>query len=79
LEQQELITDSSDQERERPTGSQEQEMYYSGYKKYTFKSMHIFVPKGKDIVDVILGEPGSKSDISQFLEAQSKFSPRQQT
>jgi hypothetical protein len=33
LEQNELIIDSSEQERERPTGSQEQEMYYSGYKK----------------------------------------------
>jgi hypothetical protein len=33
LEQHELIIDSSEQERERPTGSQEQEMYYSGYKK----------------------------------------------
>jgi len=33
LEQHELIIDSSEQERERPTGSKEQEMYYSGYKK----------------------------------------------
>lgn len=40
--------------------------------------MYIVLPKGKDIVDVILGEPGPKSDISQFREAQSKFSPRQQ-
>jgi hypothetical protein len=33
LEQYELIVDSSEQERERPTGSREQEIYYSGYKK----------------------------------------------
>ena len=33
LEQHELIIDSSEQERERPTGNREQEMYYSGYKK----------------------------------------------
>ncbi|PSN18472.1 hypothetical protein C7271_12385 [filamentous cyanobacterium CCP5] len=39
--------------------------------------MYIVLPRGTDIVDVILGEPGSKSDISQFREAQSKFSTRQ--
>ncbi len=39
--------------------------------------MYIVLPKGKDIVDVTLGEPGPKSDISQFRKAQSKFSPRQ--
>ncbi|MGF1566804.1 MAG: transposase family protein [Nodosilinea sp.] len=46
-------------------------------KKHTFKSRYIVLPKGKDIVDVILGEPGPKSDISQFRKAQSKLSPRQ--
>ena len=33
LSQQELIIDSSIQERERPTDNREQEKYYSGYKK----------------------------------------------
>lgn len=33
LEQHELIIDSSEQERERPSGYQDQEIYYSGYKK----------------------------------------------
>lgn len=33
LEQNELIIDSSEQDRERPTDNQEQERYYSGYKK----------------------------------------------
>ena len=33
LSQQELVIDSSVQERERPTDDQEQEEYYSGYKK----------------------------------------------
>ncbi len=37
----------------------------------------MFLPNRKDIVDVILGEPGPKSNISQFREAQSKLSPRQ--
>jgi hypothetical protein len=39
--------------------------------------MYIVLPKGKDIIDVIPGEPGPKSDISQFREAQSKFGPKQ--
>lgn len=39
--------------------------------------MFIVLPKGKDIVDVKLGDPGPKSDISQFREAQSKFGAEQ--
>ena len=39
--------------------------------------MFIVLPKGKDIVDVHLGDPGPKSDISQFREAQDKFSQKQ--
>ena len=35
--------------------------------------MFIVLPKGKDIVDVHLGDPGPKSDISQFREAQDKL------
>ena len=39
--------------------------------------MFIVLPKGKDLVDVSLGDPGPKSDISQFREAQDKFSQQQ--
>jgi IS5 family transposase len=39
--------------------------------------MFIILPEGYDIVDVILGEPGSTSDISQFRKAQEKFCERQ--
>jgi hypothetical protein len=39
--------------------------------------MFIILPEGNDIVDVILGEPGLTSDISQFRKAQAKFSERQ--
>lgn len=39
--------------------------------------MLIVLPKGKDIVDVILGDRGPASDISQFREAQEKFSEQQ--
>lgn len=39
--------------------------------------MFIVLSKGKDIVDVSLGDPGPKSDISQFRQAQVKFSQKQ--
>ena len=51
LEQHELIIDSSEQERERPTGSKEQEMYYSGYKKNThLRVCTLFCPKEKTLL-----------------------------
>ena len=39
--------------------------------------MFIILPKGKDIVDVTLGDRGPISDIYQFREAQEKFSEKQ--
>lgn len=39
--------------------------------------MFIVLPKGNDIVDVHVGDPGPRSDISQFREAQDKFSQKQ--
>jgi hypothetical protein len=60
----ELIVDSSEQPRERPGDYKEQKKYYSGKKKdHTFKNQITVLPDGKDIVDVIAGEPGPKSDI----------------
>ncbi len=35
------------------------------------------MPNGKDIVDVVAGEPGPKSDISMFSESQKRFDPKQ--
>jgi len=35
------------------------------------------LPSGKDIVDVIAGEPGPKSDITLFRECQKDFDPNQ--
>ncbi|RAM48111.1 MAG: IS5/IS1182 family transposase, partial [Hapalosiphonaceae cyanobacterium JJU2] len=59
----ELIVDSSEQLRERPGEYKEQKKYYSGKKKHhTFKNQITVLPDGKDIVDVIAGEPGPKSD-----------------
>jgi hypothetical protein len=70
----ELIVDSMEQSRERPSDNQEQKKYFSGKKKqHTFKSQFITLPKGKDIVDVKIGERGPVSDISLLRTQQEKF------
>ncbi|MFE1746791.1 transposase family protein [Coleofasciculus sp. H7-2] len=72
------MVDSYEQLRERPGDNQEQEKYYSGKESdHTFKSQMIILPDGKDIVDVIAGEPGPKSDITLFRENRERFDPKQ--
>ncbi|MEN2383600.1 MAG: transposase family protein [Gloeotrichia echinulata DEX184] len=74
----ELIVDTSEQARERPGDYKEQSKYYSGKKKHhTFKNQITVLPDGKDIVDVIAGEPGPKSDINLFRSGQNAFNPHQ--
>jgi hypothetical protein len=69
LTEYELIVDSYEQVRERPGSNDEQEKYFSGKKSnHTFKSQIIILPNGSDIVDVVAGEPGPKSDITLFRE-----------
>lgn len=64
--------------RERPGDNKEQEKYYSGKaSKHTFKSQIIILPSSKDIVDVIAGEPGPKSDITLFRENRDNFDSKQ--
>lgn len=78
LTEYELIVDSYEQVRERPGGNKEQEKYYSGKSsKHTFKSQIIILPDASDIVDVIAGEPGPKSDITLFRENRDIFDPQQ--
>ncbi len=61
----ELLVDSCEQDRERPSDYKEQKKYYEGKKKsHTFKNQLITTPNGREIVDVIVGEPGPKSDIN---------------
>ncbi|HEY9809612.1 MAG TPA: transposase family protein, partial [Halomicronema sp.] len=56
----------------------EQEKYYSLKKSnHTFKTQIIVLPNGKDIVDVIAGEPGPKSDISLFRANRGCFAREQ--
>ncbi|NER29214.1 MAG: transposase [Symploca sp. SIO1C4] len=78
LAEQELIVDSAEQDRERPSDYQQQKLFYSGKKKnHTFKNQFIVLPKGKDIIDVIAGKPGPKSDISLCRERLSEFDKKQ--
>jgi hypothetical protein len=67
----ELIVDSYEQPIERPGGYQEQKKYYSAKKaNHTRKSQLIVLPNGKDIVDVVAGEPGQAHLIFRMLTGQ---------
>ena len=78
LTEYELIIDSYEQIRERPGDNKEQEKYFSGKaSKHTFKSQIIILPDARDIVDVVAGEPGPKSDITLFRENRDNFAPQQ--
>lgn len=78
LTEYELIVDSYEQVRERPGDNKEQEKYFSGKaSKHTFKSQIIILPDARDIVDVVAGEPGPKSDITLFRENRDNFDPKQ--
>lgn len=78
LQQYELIVDSEEQDRERPSEYQIQKKYYSGKQKsHTFKNQFIVLPLGQDIVDVVVGQPGPVSDISLCRERLRLFHPQQ--
>jgi DDE superfamily endonuclease/Helix-turn-helix of DDE superfamily endonuclease len=78
LSQFELIVDSCEQPRERPTEYQEQKKYYSGKKKkHTFKNQLIVMPKGQEIVDVVVGFPGATSDLKIWRERRKELSKNQ--
>ena len=74
----ELIVDSYEQPRERPTDKKEQQEYFSGKKKnHTLKSQVVSLPDAKDIVDIVVGAKAPTSDISLFRSQQQKFAPLQ--
>ena len=53
----ELLVDSAEHPRERPKDYQDQKKFFSGKKqRHTFKNQFISLPKGTDIVDVIVGD-----------------------
>lgn len=70
----ELLVDSSEQARTRPPTAEEQRRYYSGkQKQHTYKNQFIVLPDGRDIVDVIVGEPGPQADVNLLRAQQPKF------
>ncbi|MEO1179498.1 MAG: transposase family protein [Cyanobacteria bacterium J06636_28] len=74
LTKHELLVDSTEQPRERPKDTEEQRACYSGKKKqHTFKNQIIGLETGHDIVDVLVGEPGPRSDQSLLREQQAHF------
>jgi hypothetical protein len=78
LSEQELLVDSTEQPRERPKDNEVQRTYYSGKKKqHTFKNQFISLSTGHDIVDVLVGEPGPRSDPSLLREQQANLSDEQ--
>ena len=78
LQQYDLIVDSEEQDRERPSLYQTQKKYYSGKQKsHTFKNQFIVLPLGEDIVDVVVGRPGPVSDINLCRERLPLFHPQQ--
>jgi hypothetical protein len=78
LAEYELIVDSGEQSRERPSDYQQQKECYSGKKKeHTFKNQFIVLPLATDIVDVEVGFPGPKSDINLCRKVLHKFHPLQ--
>ncbi|MGK7932196.1 MAG: transposase family protein [Microcystaceae cyanobacterium] len=74
----ELLVDSFEQGRERPTDYEVQKKYFSGKRqKHTFKNPVISLPKGNDIVDVVVGERGPEADINLLRKQQKKLSKNQ--
>jgi hypothetical protein len=63
----ELLVDSAEQEIERHTQPKVRDKYYSGkQKRHTFKNQYIVLPGGQEIIDVVIGQPGPKSDIGLY-------------
>jgi hypothetical protein len=74
----ELLVDSAEQPRERPKDYQEQKKFFSGKKqRHTFKNQFVSLPKGEDIVDVLVGERGPEADVNLLREQQANFSESQ--
>ncbi len=74
----ELLVDSAEQPRERPKNYQEQKKFFSGKKqRHTFKNQFVSLPKGEDIVDVLVGERGPEADVNLLREQQANFSESQ--
>lgn len=66
-----LLVDTWEQPIPRPQDQVEQKSHYSGKKReHTRKNQLISLPNGTDIVDVVIGEKGPRSDSKLFEETQ---------
>lgn len=69
-----LLVDTWEQPIPRPQDNDEQKAYYSGKQAdHTRKNQLISLPKGTDIVDVVIGEKGPRSDSKLFEETQAEL------
>jgi hypothetical protein len=70
----ELLVDSWEQPIPRPSDDEEQKQLYSGkQKEHTRKNQAITLPKGTDLVDVVIGEKGPRSDSKLFEQTQAEL------
>jgi hypothetical protein len=69
-----LLVDTWEQPIPRPNDDKVQEEYYSGkQKEHTRKNQAITLPKGVDLVDVVIGEKGPCSDSKLFEQTQQEL------
>jgi predicted secreted Zn-dependent protease len=69
-----LLVDTWEQPIPRPSGDQEQQEYYSGKQKaHTRKNQAITLASGLDLVDVVIGEKGPRSDSKLFEQTQREL------
>jgi hypothetical protein len=70
----ELLVDTWEQPIPRPQDNDKQKAHYSGKQgDHTFKNQLISLPNGTDIVDVVIGEKGPRSDSKLFEETQAEL------
>jgi len=69
-----LLVDTWEQPIPRPQDQVEQKSHYSGKKReHTRKNQLISLPNGTDIVDVVIGEKGPRSDSKLFEQTQAEL------
>jgi len=69
-----LLVDTWEQPIPRPQDSEMQAAFYSGKQKtHTRKNQLITLPAGTDIVDVVIGEPGPRSDSTLLEQTQAEL------
>ena len=72
-----LLVDTWEQPIPRPEDNDEQKAHYSGKQaNHTRKNQLISLPNGTDIVDVVIGEKGPRSDSKLFEETQAELTER---